>query len=208
MHTTTDDQLVSSLQLETLCTVQSPLVAPFLHLPSLFKSLIDRWVPSSLFKSLTMRWEPLCIYLPYLNPSLTGGSHLPYLNPSPWGGSHQTGANWHVGTTWTLASACNLHVISVTFEWVRHRWPNWSVKWFCKIRDVPLMTVIQPIVMHHQLGFGPSWMTTFCDDLLEGHNKTVMYKGIYCSEMLWVWTRRTLCSWVWGTTTTTLAQAC
>ena len=49
------------------------------------------------------------------------------------------------------------------------------------IRDVPLMTLIQPIVMHHHLGFGPSWMTTFCDDLLEDHNQTVTYKGISCS---------------------------
>ena len=51
------------------------------------------------------------------------------------------------------------------------------------IRDVPLMTVIQPIVMHHHLGFGLSWMTTFCDDLLEGHNQTVTYKGISCSAL-------------------------
>jgi len=52
------------------------------------------------------------------------------------------------------------------------------------IRDVPLMTLIQPIVMHHHLGFGPSWMTTFCDDLLEGHNQTITYKGISCSDIM------------------------
>ena len=51
------------------------------------------------------------------------------------------------------------------------------------IRDVPFMTLIQPIVMHHHLGFGPSWMTTFCDDLLEGHNQTGTYKRISCSAI-------------------------
>jgi len=55
------------------------------------------------------------------------------------------------------------------------------------IRDVPLMTLIQPIVMHHHLGFGPSWMTTFSDDLLEGHNQTVTYKGISCSVVSFTW---------------------